>query len=645
MNISNLNSTMNSLNLNSISVPSSGNSSSNNSGTSTPASGSVNDEGINNRSVYLGGVDPNASAEEILNQVHSGLVDSIKILPEKGCAFISFVDPLSAQMFFRETTLGKLVIRDREVKVGWGKPKPLPQEVLHAVEGGATRNVFIGGIDDSMNEAFFRKEFERFGEVEHVRVIPEKKVAFVHFTSLNSALKCVSTIQKEPSFIRCKVNYGKDRCNKHGIIPSSAAQAQAAAVLATSVALSQAQAQMQNHPLTPHHPQLPSHSHPLPHPHSHPLPHPHHPHMDINMAGGLMGMNSVNSLPLPHSHPNAPAPYPYSDRNSMSQQAALIAAAQSRVSMQSPSPSASGPLPRTVYLGGIDGTTTAEELCEYIKGGLLDNVKVMPEKNCAFVTFVFPEGAQTFFEYASQGLLIKGRQIKVGWGKSSTIPHELLAAVSRGATRNVYIGNILDDSITEQRLKDELGQFGPIESVSIIADKRCAFISFTSISAALKAVEALSNNSRYQNYRINYGKDVCMRIPHNIHHNQNNHNHNHGHNQNHHNLNNTNATSNSNYNYNFNNNNAYNHNQQPNGTYGNNPNQMSGPIIRNNSNYQMPPPSSPYAAYNQQIPNNYGSRGSNNSIHTAGTNQEGIAVTAGGAGGGYSQQLTYPFER
>jgi len=62
----------------------------------------------------------------------------------------------------------------------------------------------------------------------------------------------------------------------------------------------------------------------------------------------------------------------------------------------------SGPVPRTVYIGGLDASTTAEELCEYVKGGLLDNIKVMPEKNCAFVTFVFPEGAQIFYEYASQ---------------------------------------------------------------------------------------------------------------------------------------------------------------------------------------------------------------------------------------------------
>jgi len=194
-----------------------------------------------------------------------------------------------------------------------------------------------------------------------------------------------------------------------------------------------------------------------------------------------------------------------------------------------------GPVPRTVYIGGIDATTTAAELCEYIKGGMLDNIKVMPEKNCAFVTFVFPEGAQIFFEYASQGFLLKGRQVKVGWGKPSNVPQDVLSAAHRGATRNVYLGN-LDDTMSDQRLYEELSYYGQIESILFLAEKRCAFVSFTSLLSALKvcspcfsvtvshpttflylmfrqAVDGMMVSPMYRHYRINFGKDNCAKSP------------------------------------------------------------------------------------------------------------------------------------
>jgi len=75
--------------------------------------------------------------------------------------------------------------------------------------------------------------------------------------------------------------------------------------------------------------------------------------------------------------------------------------------------------------------------------------------------------------------------VKVGWGKPSNIPHEILNAVGRGATRNVYIGNI-SDSVNKQFLIDGLSSYGTIDCVTILPEKRCAFVSFTSILSAIK---------------------------------------------------------------------------------------------------------------------------------------------------------------
>lgn len=54
-----------------------------------------------------------------------------------------------------------------------------------------------------------------------------------------------------------------------------------------------------------------------------------------------------------------------------------------------------GPHPthRTIYLGNIHPLTTTEELCNHIRGGILQSIKYVPDKQMAFVTFVDPNAA------------------------------------------------------------------------------------------------------------------------------------------------------------------------------------------------------------------------------------------------------------
>ena len=63
-------------------------------------------------------------------------------------------------------------------------------------------------------------------------------------------------------------------------------------------------------------------------------------------------------------------------------------------------------------------------------------------------------------------------------------------AVSGGASRNVYIGN-LDESWTEDRLRQDFSEYGEIELVNTLREKSCAFVNFTNIANAIKAIEAV----------------------------------------------------------------------------------------------------------------------------------------------------------
>ena len=132
------------------------------------------------------------------------------------------------------------------------------------------------------------------------------------------------------------------------------------------------------------------------------------------------------------------------------------------------------------------------------------------------MTFVDPAAALTFFQVASyQGLTLNNRRLKIGWGKNSgPLPPALALAVHSGATRNVYVGNIEDfDTFTEEKLKRDFGEYGEIELVNFLKEKNCAFVNFTNISNAIKAIDGVKNKPDYANLRIAHGKDRCANPP------------------------------------------------------------------------------------------------------------------------------------
>lgn len=94
------------------------------------------------RTVYVGNLPGDASVDELLSLVRYGPIESVKILPDKSCAFISFLDPNVAAAFHSDANLRKLQLHGQELKIGWGKPTSIPAPILQAVQQhGATRNV------------------------------------------------------------------------------------------------------------------------------------------------------------------------------------------------------------------------------------------------------------------------------------------------------------------------------------------------------------------------------------------------------------------------------------------------------------------------------------------------------------------------
>ncbi|KAF2270100.1 hypothetical protein CC78DRAFT_191379 [Lojkania enalia] len=402
------------------------------------------------RTVYLGNIPPETSAEEILGHVRSGQIESVRLLPDKNCAFISFLDSSSATHFHSDAILKKLSIRGQDIKIGWGKPSQVPTSVALAVQqSGASRNVYLGNLPEDANEEELREDLSKFGPIDTVKIVREKAIGFVHFLSIGNAIKAVAQLPQEPKWqAPRRVYYGKDRC----AYVSKTQQQNAAQYLGIA----------------------PGYAHVL-------------NGADRDLISNALAQQSVA--------------------------AAAVATSAGGVNNLGN---------RTVYLGNIHPETTIEEICNVVRGGLLHHIRYIPDKHICFVTFIDPTSAASFYALSNlQGLMIHNRRLKIGWGKhSGALPPAIALAVSGGASRNVYIGN-LDESWTEDRLRQDFSEYGEIELVNTLREKSCAFVNFTNIANAIKAIEAVRGREEYKRFKVNFGKDRCGNPPRQINTNQN----------------------------------------------------------------------------------------------------------------------------
>ncbi|ODV58466.1 uncharacterized protein ASCRUDRAFT_20985, partial [Ascoidea rubescens DSM 1968] len=200
---------------------------------------------------------------------------------------------------------------------------------------------------------------------------------------------------------------------------------------------------------------------------------------------------------------------------------------------------------RTIYLGNLHPQTTVEEICNVVRSGILQSVKLISEKNICFLVFIYASAATHFFAQSNlKGLVIHHRRIRIGWGKNpGELPNSIALAVTAGASRNVYIGVIDENhhdndtyarninnnnkrkpSVPEESvLRKDFSEFGNIEQINFFLNGFCAFVNFMNISSAIKAVNEFNGihkddihrrfDNRYVKYRIRFAKDRCGNPP------------------------------------------------------------------------------------------------------------------------------------
>jgi RNA recognition motif-containing protein len=179
---------------------------------------------------------------------------------------------------------------------------------------------------------------------------------------------------------------------------------------------------------------------------------------------------------------------------------------------QGPSPMSGGQPCTTVWVGGLTDSTTEDDLTKFFGCfGTLDNVKLLPAKNCAFIRYnTIPEAIAAYHGMSNK--IINGNQIRVGWGKTeegsqgNNNNNNQLGSGGQEPCRNLYVGNVEGD-ISEEALHREFSRFGTIEKIKIIPQKGCAFVTFHSLASALECRKRLHGTMMFgRPVKINFGK-------------------------------------------------------------------------------------------------------------------------------------------
>lgn len=520
------------------------------------------------RQLYFGNIGPSMTIKDILDQVRGGMVENVRMVLEKGCAFVSFVDSHGASIFLHHAATSGCTIQNVPIKVSWGKQKnagnhhhhnsssseapppaanppnhALPPQLALAISKGATRNVYVGGLDATMTQNQLMLDFMHYGPIDNVALVPTKSCAFIHFASIADAIQAVNGHRLKYS----RISYGRDRCDQ----PVNGAKSSNNPYEGSSQP-----APPQQHPGPYHHPQqhsYPAYGHqshpqyaqtppppqprPMPPMQSHAPPHahpssyhpsssaPHQPGYSHQGHGAYMPMNPYrppfNQHPNPHPmvHPAYPTEFhPYAENFPPNAYPVFTIHPDNK---------------KVVYFGSLAEDVTAEDVCSSVRcGGPLYSIRMVDAKRCCFLSFVTHAAAQTVYNTSqTTGIVIKGRRVnKVGWGKETIVSRAANDAIQLGASRNIYLGNIDVAIHTEAQLRADFSAVGAVEQIYFILDKKTAFVNFCSLVDGLKAMSILRGHfsqfdtmvnaelvqrlqQAYGHLKISFGKDRCASLP------------------------------------------------------------------------------------------------------------------------------------
>ncbi|KAI8873195.1 ARM repeat-containing protein, partial [Ramicandelaber brevisporus] len=145
---------------------------------------------------------------------------------------------------------------------------------------------------------------------------------------------------------------------------------------------------------------------------------------------------------------------------------------------------------RSLWVGGLDPTLTSADIIPIFRQfGVIESVRLLPDKECAFVNFALLEDAiKARAELASNSRKIGNSLIRVAFGKGEA--HMGNDAQAMQPTKSIWIGNLAPNT-TSQMLQDVFGEYGIIESIRVLTLKNCGFVNFEKLEDAVRAKNSI----------------------------------------------------------------------------------------------------------------------------------------------------------
>ena len=140
------------------------------------------------RSIYVGSL-PTGTEVRQLSELAGpyGEIESIKFL--EFFAFVNFMEESDAMIFWQQGQQGNILLHGKPLMINWGKQPPPDARVRNAIaERGATRQIEVGPVNGDTRSDQVAQLVKPHGEVEAVRLVPERGFAVVTMVSLNDAV-------------------------------------------------------------------------------------------------------------------------------------------------------------------------------------------------------------------------------------------------------------------------------------------------------------------------------------------------------------------------------------------------------------------------------------------------------------------------
>lgn len=146
--------------------------------------------------------------------IRGGKIEYSHYDPHRRTFFVHYMHPKDAAAYMNwVASQGSMFINEYEVFLDL-VPSPAPVPDIFLSQGNVSRKLYLGGIPADINAPRLCAMFERYGVIEYVKIVWERKCGWVSFCRVADAFDALRFIrQDEPVFRRSRIEYGRDDCD------------------------------------------------------------------------------------------------------------------------------------------------------------------------------------------------------------------------------------------------------------------------------------------------------------------------------------------------------------------------------------------------------------------------------------------------